>query len=408
MAQQAISPNPPTLRKRTDAFDPTPVDVSEDSPATSAFSSSPVSEASRSPSGGANGPGISPTDVNHPLMQDLADVSGKLSAAYAAPRPGMARQVIGALLSKKNPAIGGLVSGETQRERTIQPLQQQYGMIGQMITANRAQQLAESQERLRQSQADYYGGRNTTTEDVAKTRAAAQTGVANTKAENALDVAGVKTDSAENIAADKNTSNQTIAGQKLDSAENIAQLHDQTKSTIARANQQLQSEKAKSGGGKADPLVRSSYGDYQNSVSQLNKMNESLPAALKGDQQAMVNILMNHVGMTLGAQKGARMNQAVIKEAEQSAPWLGRINASFDSQGYLSGVKLTPDQMHSMIALGVSSQNQAKRKFEETRDSINSGILTSPSAGGGPKPGGGTAGAQPSSGAKNNDPLGIR
>ncbi len=148
MAQQAISPS---LRRVTDAFNPTSVDVSDDSPMSTGSASAalsptlqPASDASRSPTGGAFGPGISPLDPSHQFMKDYQDTVGKLSAAYAAPHAGMARQVLGALISNKNPAIGGLVSGETQRNRTIQPLQQQVGILGQIITANRQAELAGS------------------------------------------------------------------------------------------------------------------------------------------------------------------------------------------------------------------------------------------------------------------------
>jgi len=71
------------------------------------------------------------------------------------------------------------------------------------------------------------------------------------------------------------------------------------------------------------------------------------------DQQAMLNILANHVLMTTGAgEKGAtRATQAMFKEAQASAPWLQRVKAKFDKNGYLTGVTLTPDQMENMVAL---------------------------------------------------------
>ena len=39
------------------------------------------------------------------------------------------------------------------------------------------------------------------------------------------------------------------------------------------------------------------------------------------NQQAMLSLLSNHLGMTMGLQKGARLNQALITEAQKSAPW---------------------------------------------------------------------------------------
>lgn len=77
--------------------------------------------------------------------------------------------------------------------------------------------------------------------------------------------------------------------------------------------------------------------------------------------------------MTLGQQKGARVNQAIIKEAEESAPWLGRIQARFGSDGLLTGVTLTPEQIHAMVALGTSSLTQSKRKFQAVEDYHSAG-----------------------------------
>jgi len=55
----------------------------------------------------------------------------------------------------------------------------------------------------------------------------------------------------------------------------------------------------------------------------------------------------------MGLQKGARLNQAIISEAEQSRPWLEGMKAKFDDRGYLTGVVLSPQQMRQMEELGV-------------------------------------------------------
>ena len=70
------------------------------------------------------------------------------------------------------------------------------------------------------------------------------------------------------------------------------------------------------------------------------------------DQQAMLSLLANHIGMTMGLQKGARINQAMYSEAQKSLPWLQGVQAKFDKDGYLSGVTLSPQQMQRMVALG--------------------------------------------------------
>jgi hypothetical protein len=81
-------------------------------------------------------------------------------------------------------------------------------------------------------------------------------------------------------------------------------------------------------------------------------MAKNYPDGLKGDQQAMLSLLSNHLGMTMGLQKGAQLNQAIIAEAQKSRPWLQGLAAKFDKDGYLTGVTLTPEQMKQMLGLG--------------------------------------------------------
>lgn len=131
------------------------------------------------------------------------------------------------------------------------------------------------------------------------------------------------------------------------------------KESAARAMANL---KATLGPNKIPPLVGKAFDDYQNSQSRLDIMTQNLDAGLKGDQQAMLSLLANHLGMTMGLAKGARINQTIITEAMKSAPWLGRIEARFDSRGYLTGVTLTPDQMQSMVMLAQNRFSEDARK----------------------------------------------
>jgi hypothetical protein len=87
--------------------------------------------------------------------------------------------------------------------------------------------------------------------------------------------------------------------------------------------------------------------------TRLTIMQQNLKDALANpeDQQAMLSLVANHIGMTLGAQKGARINQAVWNEAVQSAPWLQNVAAKWGPDGYLQGVTLTPGQMKQMVVL---------------------------------------------------------
>ena len=54
-------------------------------------------------------------------------------------------------------------------------------------------------------------------------------------------------------------------------------------------------------------------------------------------------------------QKGARITKDILNEAQKSTPWLQGMKAKFDSQGYLSGVTLTPQQMDQMMGLAESA-----------------------------------------------------
>lgn len=104
--------------------------------------------------------------------------------------------------------------------------------------------------------------------------------------------------------------------------------------------------------------------DYDAATNRMKVMDKNIEEAKAGDQQAMISLLTNHIGMTLGAQKGARISQTILNEAEQSAPWIGRVEARFDGNGYLSGVVLTPQQMDSMVKL-------AHEKADTLRDHAN-------------------------------------
>jgi hypothetical protein len=88
-------------------------------------------------------------------------------------------------------------------------------------------------------------------------------------------------------------------------------------------------------------------------------MSGSYPLALKGDQQAMMNILTNHIGMTLGMQKGARITKDILREAQQSQPWLAGVKARFDKDGLLNGVVLTKEQMQQMMTLSTAQRANA-------------------------------------------------
>lgn len=105
---------------------------------------------------GEAAPSAPSSPAANPYAARLTDLGNQLQSAYAAPHAGTARQILGALFARKNPQLGGLISGETQRERKIEPLQEEYGLVSNIIAANRAQQTTDITNRLHNAQADYF------------------------------------------------------------------------------------------------------------------------------------------------------------------------------------------------------------------------------------------------------------
>lgn len=102
------------------------------------------------------------------------------------------------------------------------------------------------------------------------------------------------------------------------------------------------------------------YETAMDAEQRLSRMEASYKeATTKGDQQAMLALLTDHIGMTLGMQKGARITKDILNEATQSQPWLAKIGAKFDERGYLSGVTLGKDQMRQMLQLGYGARDRA-------------------------------------------------
>lgn len=131
------------------------------------------------------------------------------------------------------------------------------------------------------------------------------------------------------------------------------------------------------------PAKNKEYDDaksaYDGARQRVETMDKAAVKAYKGDQQSMLSLIANHIGMTLGAQKGARINQAVWNEAVSSAPYLEQFLSKighFGQDGYWyldtpflgmkGGVTLTGEQIKSMVEL---AHDQAAT-FKDTRDRV--------------------------------------
>ena len=117
--------------------------------------------------------------------------------------------------------------------------------------------------------------------------------------------------------------------------------------------------------------------------SRMATMDKALPEALAGNQQAMMNIVANHIGMTLGAQKGSRITRAVWDEAVASAPWLDQKLSHFfvtdPNTGDkilvapMSGVTLTSDQMKQMVGLAHDKADILRDTVEQYKQEFPEG-----------------------------------
>ena len=156
--------------------------------------------------------------------------------------------------------------------------------------------------------------------------------------------------------------------------------------------------------------VAKSFDSFQDSQSRMDVMQDAYEKATKkGDQQAMLNLLANHLGMTMGLQKNSRITRDIIREAQESGYLTERIEAHFDKDGYMTGVVLTPRQMEQMVDLAETRLNEDARKVSdmETYFGVQGGMRATPKIPGGPSSAPGTAGGTGGgTGAPNSDSSG--
>lgn len=124
---------------------------------------------------------------------------------------------------------------------------------------------------------------------------------------------------------------------------------------------------AAAAGAKIPPMVAKAADTFEDSQSRMNVMQKAYDDAMRdpGNQQAQLNLLANHLGMTMGLQKGARINQHMIDEAKSSGYLDERIEAHFGPDGYMTGVVLTPRQMGQMVGLAGDRLLEDSRKVTD-------------------------------------------
>jgi hypothetical protein len=127
----------------------------------------------------------------------------------------------------------------------------------------------------------------------------------------------------------------------------------------ARAAEAADRRAQHSADARSEAAAGKRYDTALDSEQRLSRMESAYQKGLKGDQQAMLSLLTDHIGMTLGMQKGARITKDILQEAQQSQPWLAKVLAKFDDRGFLSGVTLGPEQMKQMLELGYGARDRA-------------------------------------------------
>jgi hypothetical protein len=129
----------------------------------------------------------------------------------------------------------------------------------------------------------------------------------------------------------------------------------------------------------AKRIVNTAKADLLSARDRMETMDKNKKDALAGNQQAMLSLVANHIGMTLGAQKGARITRAVWDEAMESAPWLDvKIGKFFHTDangdkvfdGWKTGVTLTPEQINQMVDLGHQRVDSLEDHVKHTEEAF--------------------------------------
>ncbi len=104
---------------------------------------------------------------------------------------------------------------------------------------------------------------------------------------------------------------------------------------------------------KLPPQLAKTFGTYEQSQSRMDVMEKSYETMLRdpGNSNAMINLVTNHLGMTMGLQPGARITQSILNEAIRSGYIDERVEAHFGPDGILQGVVLSPRQGEQMVDL---------------------------------------------------------
>lgn len=206
-------------------------------------------------------------------------------------------------------------------------------------------------------------------EDLATKRMTLQEKMQDERQKAMLDQIGARGEQARETEGTKQVGREDLEDQKQVGRMALAKSNNDARAAIARVRAAAAANKAKA----IPPLVAKSFDQFEDSQSRYDVMMNSYNEATRdpGNQQAMLNLLASHLGMTMGLQKGARLNQSIVDEAKNSGYLDERVEAHFGPDGYMTGVVLTPRQMRQMVDLASGRLKEDSRKVTEMEGYFN-------------------------------------
>ena len=167
-----------------------------------------------------------------------------------------------------------------------------------------------------------------------------------------------------------------IAQKEKERQEQFAEMEKRQRTSLGAAMQrtiyQFQNALATKQAGIADAVVGKQQQQVATDMSLENRMQELLPQALAGNQQAMVGIVANHIAMTTH-QPGAAMRptKALFDEAANSQPWLQSVTKRFSPDGVLIGITLSPEQIQNMVELAPMLTQADQSALEQMQSQLS-------------------------------------
>lgn len=150
----------------------------------------------------------------------------------------------------------------------------------------------------------------------------------------------------------------------------------------------------------APPFVTKVFSDYEDSVSRLDSMNRDMAELAKkpkNEGSFDMDLLANHIAITMGGVKGMRVGKDIIEQHMRARDLPADVEVAANK--VLNGRLLDPKQRKNFIELAKGRVDEAKRKYDDTKDEF--GITT---AGDAKRAAGGNT--TPAA-KKSVDPLGI-